>query len=268
MQLPQPLHSSASIWMILRFTVFRTSAVNIAWRGLDRLDLGQGFPDYFSVDLYAILSGAEFFRGISERSLRSLAAACIPKRVDKRVLLFHEGQEGDSLYILAEGIVQLYKSAEDGREVVLRTLQAGEIFGEVVLFESGRYPASAVTLSPCVLLRLTRLQVDCLLAEGEFRADFIAMLMRKQRYLAERILYLTTRDVEDRFFDFLAEQYGRRETYDLPLSKKHVAAAIGTIPETFSRLLLRLKAEGIGSWEGERLSLAPGFWQRRGQKAL
>ena len=220
------------------------------------------------MDAYAILSGAEFFHGISERSLRSLAAACIPKRVDRRVLLFREGQEGDSLYILAEGTVQLYKSAEDGREVVLRTLKAGELFGEVVLFETRRYPASAVTLAPSVLLRLTRLQVDCLLVDPEFRADFIAMLMRKQRYLAERILSLTTREVEDRFFDFLAEQYGRRESYDIPLAKKDVAAAIGTIPETFSRLLLRLKEEGTGSWEGNRLVLAPGFWRRRGQKAL
>jgi CRP/FNR family transcriptional regulator len=252
--------------MILRFMLFRTSALSIPHCRPQRLDLGQGFPDYFSVDAYAILSGAEFFRGISERSLRSLAAACIPKRVDRRVLLFREGQQGDSLYILAEGIVQLYKSAEDGREVVLRTLKAGEVFGEVVLFEAGRYPASALTLAPCILLRLTRLQVDCLLAVSEFRADFIAMLMRKQQYLAQRILYLTTRDVEDRFFDFLAEQYGRRAAYDIPLSKKQVAAAIGTIPETFSRLLLRLKEEGIGSWEGERLSLTPGFWKRRGQK--
>jgi CRP-like cAMP-binding protein len=228
----------------------------------------KDFRIIFPVNAYAILSGAEFFRGISERSLRSLAAACIPKRVERRVLLFREGQEGDSLYILAEGSVQLYKSAEDGREVVLRTLKAGELFGEVVLFEARRYPASAVTLAPSVLLRLTRLQVDCLLADREFRVDFIAMLMRKQRYLAERILYLTTREVEDRFFDFLAEQYGRREAYDIPLAKKDVAAAIGTIPETFSRLLLRLKEEGTGSWEGDRLVLASGFWRRRGQKAL
>jgi CRP/FNR family transcriptional regulator len=215
------------------------------------------------VDAYAILRGAEFFKGISEGSLRSLAAACIPKRLDKRQVLFREGQEGDSLYILAEGSVQLYKSAEDGREVVLRTLKPGELFGEVVLFEARRYPASAVALAPCLLLRLTRLQVDCLLTQTGFRTDFIAMLMRKQRYLAERILYLTTREVEDRFFDFLAEQYGRREAYRIPLSKKDVAAAIGTIPETFSRLLLRLKEQGAGSWEGERLELAPGFWQRR-----
>jgi CRP/FNR family transcriptional regulator len=250
--------------MILRFTVVRTSAPNILRQPQASLDLGQGFPEYFSVDPYAILSGAEFFRGISERSLRSLAAACIPKRLARRALLFREGQEGDSLYILAEGSVQLFKSAEDGREVVLRTLKPGEIFGEVALFETRRYPASAVALAASVLLRLTRLQVDCLLAEPEFRADFIAMLMRKQRYLAERILYLSTREVEDRFFDFLAEQYGRREAYDIPLAKKDVAAAIGTIPETFSRLLLRLKEQGIGSWEGSRLVLAPGFWRGRG----
>jgi CRP/FNR family transcriptional regulator len=242
--------------LMIRFTFF-VPAVNTP-DGSGRLDRVKIWR-LFSV-IRRHLSGAEFFRGISERSLQ--AAACIRAR-GPAVLLFREGQGGDSLYILAEGIVQLFKSAEDGREVVLRTLQAGEIFGEVVLFESGLYPASAITLAPSVLLRLTRLQLDCLLAEGEFRADFIAMLMRKQRYLAERILYLTTRDVEDRFFDFLAEQYGRRESYDIPLAKKQVAAAIGTIPETFSRLLLRLKAEGIGSWEGERLSLAPGFWRRR-----
>jgi CRP-like cAMP-binding protein len=245
--------------------LFRASSCNIARRPPRRLDLGQAFPDYFSVDVYAILSAAEFFRGISERSLRALAGACIAKRVEKRRVLFQEGQEGDSLYILAEGAVQLHKSAEDGREVVLRTLKPGEIFGEVVLFEARRYPASAVALAPSVVLRLTRLQVDCLLADDRFRGDFIAMLMRKQRYLAERILYLTTRDVKDRFFDFLAEQYGEREVYRIPLSKKDVAAAIGTIPETFSRLLLRLKEEGTGSWEEECLTLAPGFWRRRAE---
>jgi len=213
------------------------------------------------MDVHGLLAGSEFFRGISPPSLRSLAAACIPKRVTRRDLLFHEGQEGDSLYILAAGAVQLFKTAEDGREVVIRTLKPGEIFGEVVLFEANRYPVSAAVLADGVVLRLTRLQVDCLLAVDGFRKDFIAMLMRKQRYLAERILYLSTRDVEERFFDFLAEQYGRRESYRVPLSKKDVAAAIGTIPETFSRLLLRLRQEV--RWEGDTLELKPGFWDRR-----
>jgi CRP-like cAMP-binding protein len=215
------------------------------------------------VDILALLRASEFFRGISQGSLRALAAACIPKRLAKRQVLFLEGQEGDSMYILAEGSVQLFKTSQDGREVVIRTLKPGEIFGEVVLFEQNLYPVGAMALQEGLALRLTRFQVDCLLASDEFRRDFIAMLMRKQRYLAERILYLSTRDVEERFFDFLGEQFGRHERYQMALSKKDVAAAIGTIPETFSRLLLRLKQQGTAGWEGKTLTLSAGFWQRR-----
>jgi CRP/FNR family transcriptional regulator len=215
------------------------------------------------VDTLALLQASEFFRGITPNSLHALAAACIPKRLAKGQTLFAEGQEGSSMYILAEGSVQLFKTSADGREVVIRTLKPGEIFGEVVLFEQNLYPVGAIARQPGLVLRLTRLQVDCLLVNDGFRRDFIAMLMRKQRYLAERILYLSTRDVEERFFDFLEEQFGRLERYRIFLSKKDVAAAIGTIPETFSRLLLRLKQQGIAAWEGKTLTLDAGFWQRR-----
>jgi CRP/FNR family transcriptional regulator len=212
-------------------------------------------------DARKLLEESEFFRGISERSIRSLAAICIPKRVDKRQMIFLEGEEGHSMYILAEGGVQLYKTASDGREIVIKTIRAGEIFGEVVLFEQAEYPVSATALEKSLLLRLPRQQIDCLLVTDSFRRDFIGMLMRKQRYLADRILYLTGHDVEQRFMLFLQEQFGRRQDYRISLSKKDIAAAIGTIPETFSRLLLRLKEEGKIRWEGEELRLAEGFWK-------
>jgi CRP-like cAMP-binding protein len=216
----------------------------------------------FPIDIRNLLENSGFFRGISEKNIRALAAICIPKTVDKRKILFLEGEKGHSLYILAQGAVQLYKTTADGREIVIKTVRPGEIFGEVILFEKNLYPVSAVTLEKGLLLRLPKLQFDCLLASDSFRRDFIGMLMSKQRYLTERILYLTSHDVEERFFYFLEEQYGRREEYRVSLSKKDIAAAIGTIPETFSRLLLRLKQEGTISWEGERLSLIEGFWSR------
>jgi len=213
-------------------------------------------------DTHKLLKESHFFSGISERSIRSLATICIPKRVDKRELIFLEGEEGNSIYILAEGSVQLYKTATDGREIVIKTIRAGEIFGEVVLFEQNEYPVSTVALEKSLLFRLSRQQIDCLLVTDSFRRDFIGMLMRKQRYLADRILYLTGHDVEERFFFFLQEQFGRRQEYRISLSKKDIAAAIGTIPETFSRLLLRLKEEGKIRWEGDNLHLAEGFWER------
>ena len=215
-----------------------------------------------SFDPHRLLKKADFFNGISDGSIRSLAAICIPKRVEKRKFIFLEGDEGHSLYILAQGGVQLYKTAADGREIVIKTVKPGEIFGEVVLFEENEYPVSAVSLEKSLLLRLPKQQIDCLLISDSFRRDFIGMLMRKQRYLADRILYLTGHDVEERFFYFLEEQYGRKGEYRIPMSKKDIAAAIGTIPETFSRLLLRLKQEQKLRWEGEKLHLAENFWER------
>ena len=87
--------------------------------------------------------------------------------------------------------------------------------------------------------------------------------MKKQRHLTDRILNLTLHDVEDRFFLFLQEQYGRREVYNITLSKKDIAAAIFTNPETFSRLLQRLRHNNILVWEQKKLTLQKGFWKLR-----
>jgi CRP-like cAMP-binding protein len=46
------------------------------------------------------------------------------------------------------------------------------------------------------------------------------------------------------------------------MTKKEIAGAIGTIPETFSRLLKRLRSKNILEWEKNELVLAKGFWDR------
>ena len=237
-----------------------------------RLDFGQGFADFFNkiwdigflkMDIRRFLEETDFFRDISGLGLRSLAQVCIPKRVMRRQVLFNEGQEGYTMYVVAEGMVQLFKTASDGKEVVINTLGAGEIFGEVVLFEESRYPVGARVLEKGLVLLLPRRQIECLLESDDFRRDFIGMLMRKQRYLAERILNLSAQDVEDRFFEFLRDHFGATEEYTLTMSKKDLAAAIGTIPETLSRLILRLRKDGRIRWEGRKLTLPEGFWDDR-----
>ena len=83
------------------------------------------------------------------------------------------------------------------------------------------------------------------------------MLMRKQRYLADRIRQLSTANVEERFFNFLRDQYGADEEIEVAISKKQIAAAIGVTPETFSRLIRKLTREKKLSWTGKRLRLEP-----------
>ena len=76
-----------------------------------------------------------------------------------------------------------------------------------------------------------------LLHDERFRNDFISMLMKKQRYLINKIRDITTLDVEERFIRFLEEQYGRKQEYRILIPKKNIALAIGTTSETFSRIL-------------------------------
>ena len=102
-----------------------------------------------------------------------------------------------------------------------------------------------------------------LLEQSAFRNDFIAALMRKLRYLSDRIQFLSSFDVEERLRLFLREHFGAGERIECRLSKKDVAAAIGTTPESLSRLLLRLKEEGLLAWQLDVITVTARFWQDR-----
>jgi CRP-like cAMP-binding protein len=211
------------------------------------------------IELY--INQSPFFKGLSEANRNELAAIGNIKEVKKRDYLFHEGEKGGSMFLLAGGNIQLHKNTEDGREVVIRVIKPGDVFAEVVLFEKDRYPVSARAVTHADVLVFPREGIHRLLAEEGFRNDFIAMLMAKQRYLAERIQELTTKDVEHRFFTFLRSQYGEHELIKTPLSKKDIAAAIGTTPESLSRLIQRLHEDKVIDWQGKEIRILTTPWK-------
>jgi CRP-like cAMP-binding protein len=217
-------------------------------------------------ELTAALGRCDLFRGLSESSRQMLAAVCAAVVLRKRQALFAEGQKGQSAYCLISGGMQLVKTTPSGREVVIRTVAPGELFGEVVLFEKDRYPVSAVALRRSRVCRIPRGPFLDLMGQGAFSREFVASLVRRLRYLVDRILYLTAYDVEQRFVQFLRHNYGERSQYAPPLSKKDLAAAIGATPETLSRMILRMTREKKLSWKGKALRLRPDFWDRQKER--
>ncbi|MBD3392961.1 MAG: cyclic nucleotide-binding domain-containing protein [Chitinivibrionales bacterium] len=210
-----------------------------------------------------ILARTTLFDRISRQSREALAAICLPATFNKRQVLFLQGDKGEYIYVLIAGGVQLSKSAPDGREIVIKVVKAGEMFAEAILFERDRYPVSAVALKTSHLYKIPKLQFSCLLQDEAFRNDFLGNLFEKMRFLADQIEYLTSHDVEDRLFLFLEEQFGRKTRIVPNMSKKDVAAAIGATPETFSRLLLRLKNAGRLSWEGRTIVVSADAWKKQ-----
>ncbi len=207
------------------------------------------------------LKASTYFQGLSDKSRKALAEICIPKNISKKQILFLEGTSGHAIYHCVSGNLQLFKTTGDGKEIVIKTVKPGELFAEVILFEQDSYPVSARALTSGQVYVLPKIQIHCLLERPDFRNDFISMQMKKQRYLANQIKYLSTHDVEERLFLFIKEMFGEKETIELKLSKKDVAASIGTTPESLSRLLLRLKQENKLEWNDKTLKINHNVWK-------
>jgi len=207
------------------------------------------------------LQKSELFSGLSHIHRDEIRQSGKEFTLEKGKTLFFEGESGQSFFILLEGSIKLFRNSEDGREIIVRILTGGEIFGEVVLFVNESYPVSSIALEQSVLYSISRTAFLRLMEKESFRNEFISVIMKKQRYLSNRIHYLSAYDVEERFFKFLLENYGEQQRYVINLSKKDLASAIGTIPETFSRLISRLKKRGLVQWDKKDLILKENFWK-------
>jgi CRP/FNR family transcriptional regulator, dissimilatory nitrate respiration regulator len=213
------------------------------------------------MNIISQLEKASLFRGLSHKHLETLGTIALPKAVPKKKILFWEKEEGHFVYLLCFGLVRLYKTDRNGREIDIKLVKPGEVFGEVILFEQRTYPVSAVAVRECDILLLPRNDILCLLQNSEFRDDFIGMLLKKLRYLTGKIYHLTTGDVRERFFLFLTEHYGEKKEYYIPMTKQDMAKAMGTNPETLSRLIAQLKKEGVLTWEGKKIIMADGLFR-------
>jgi len=211
-------------------------------------------------DMLRMLDFTEMFGGLSEESKIVLSKIAIPKTIQKGEILFNEADTGFALYVLGSGSVQLSKAETEDKEVVVKIVQPGEVFGEVILFEKDSYPVTAVALKMSNIFILPKKQFISLLDNSDFRNDFIRFLMHKQRYLTERLMQVQSYEVDQRFFLFLKKHFGEKTKIVPGISKKEMAAAIDTTPETLSRLLFRLKQQDLLRWEGAEITVSKNYW--------
>ena len=208
-------------------------------------------------NIIGYLREIEIFENLPKDILNRLAAICRRKRFSKKEIIFLEGTPGQAIYYCVKGFVQLYKSDKEGRETVIKVIRKGELFGEVILFEKEHFPVTAIALQSTELIVIPKSEFLRLLDDDDFRNQFIGVLIKKQRYLVEKIRSLTAIDIEERIYNFLKEQFGETLVVRPDLSKKDVAAAIGTVPETLSRVLVRLKSEKKLFWDHHQIKMDP-----------
>jgi len=205
-----------------------------------------------SLDVRAFLESVPLFRGAPERALEVAASVVRYRAFDGDTLLFQEGDVGDAVYLLADGLVKLSKVDLGGHEKTLALLRPPEFFGEMALLGHERRSAAAVTITPtsCYLLFKDDFQ-RMLTAYPAITLNLTSTLAARLRGMDDEAQVLSYKDAQGRVAYVLLRLYrdGVVELLDdrarARLTHQDLANLAGTSRETVTRALKSLESEGL-----------------------
>jgi CRP/FNR family transcriptional regulator, dissimilatory nitrate respiration regulator len=201
----------------------------------------------------ADLKQCPLFAGLKEEEINKVRAIASPKTVGKKGLLFAEGEEAKGFYVVLSGSVKLYKISPEGKEQTLHIVSAPDAFAEAALFLEGSYPAYAEALRESRLLFFPKRDFIRLIEKNpQLSINMIVSLSQYLRRFASLIEELSLKEVSSRIAKYLidlsmrsAKEGGMSKEVELDLSKTQLASKLGTISETLSRTLAKMKSKGI-----------------------
>jgi CRP/FNR family transcriptional regulator len=201
------------------------------------------------------------FAGLEARDLKRLEAIVVLQVLERGESLFFEGELSEGFFAVAEGLIKVYKVAPEGREQVLHLVGPGQTFAEASLFGDGRYPASAEAAQPSRLWLIPKGPfLKFLQADPEVSIKLLASMATWLKRLSHLVETLSLKNVEARLAQYLlarAHEECRLTEEGLVLAldseKKMIAARLGTISETLSRSLKKLKDKGLIREEGSNI---------------
>jgi uncharacterized membrane protein len=103
-----------------------------------------------------LLARIPMFEGLRAEDLQALARSLVEKRFPAGQLIINLGDLGTSMFIVAQGHVNIHLPGEASRRISLKDITEGEYFGELALFDDKPRSASAVATTDAVLLELDR----------------------------------------------------------------------------------------------------------------
>ena len=140
------------------------------------------------LDGRVMLGSIGVFEGLSRRELDLLHAITGTKRLRAREVLFRKGDPGSALYGVLRGRLRVFSSGPDAKELVFRFLEAGDVLGEVALFDAQVRSATVEAVEQCELLSLQRRDLIPFLEQHPRVAiKLAAVLARSLRELSQRV---------------------------------------------------------------------------------
>jgi CRP/FNR family cyclic AMP-dependent transcriptional regulator len=217
-----------------------------------------------------VLAKAGLFQGVSAEDAEALAAQFEYQEFPRGAVVFHEGEPGDSLYIVLAGKIKLGRRTADGRESLIAVMGPSDQFGELSTFDPGPRTATAQAVTDARLARIPKAALRSWIATRPNIAEqLLRVLARRLRRTNNHLADLIFTDVPGRVAKQLLQlshKFGTveggqlRVTHDL--TQEELAQLVGASRETVNKALadfaqrgwLRLEGKSVVILDRERLA--------------
>ena len=215
------------------------------------------------LDIPHLLAALPLFSALGADDIAHIAAGTRERRLEKGAVLFHRGDAPKGFFMLVEGQVKLAVSSPQGNEKIVEVIGPGQSFGEAVLFLERPYPVLAQALADSVLLHVSRAALFELLEQDpHFARRVLAGMAIRLHGMVRDVEAYSLRSSAQRVIGYLLQLADAAGPADgaplrvsLPTSKQVLASRLNLTPETLSRILGELAAQGLLTVHGRDIVL-------------
>ena len=200
-----------------------------------------------------LLVNSSLFHNVSPAALESLARYAKIKSYKTREEICRRGELGSQIYVIARGKVSLHTDSDDGKELGFGFLGAGDIFGEIAVFDGGERTATVKAIEPTEILIIEKRDLIPFLQKNPTVAiQLLATLAQRLRKTDEHFEDIIFRNLPGRLakkFIDLAQKYGQEVDggiyINLKLSQGEIGKLTGTTRESVNKQMRAWEADGL-----------------------
>lgn len=217
--------------------------------------------EFKTIALVNTLRSCQLFTGLPQADLEQIAAVTVVKSLEKDEYLFHEGDAAIGFYIVQRGAVNVHRVNAAGKEQIIHVFRTGDSFAEVALASPTGYPADARALEATQVLLVRKEGILALLKrQPELALRMLGSMSSHLRVLVGQLEDLTLKDVETRLANWLVKRCpasvgDKPVQIELKMTKRVLAAELGTVSETFSRTLAKFREQKLVAVKGRTVSV-------------
>jgi len=199
---------------------------------------------------HKIIASLQLFSGIAESTVSKIISQSKIIEFEKKSFIFREGEKAIFLYIVLKGWVKVFKSTEEGDEMILQMLSSGDSIMESIIFLSSVFTVNGQAVEDVAILAvpIEMLERD-LTKTCRLAFNFISNMSNSSLHLIRQVQNYQLKSADEKIGRFLLKLHVENNFVDntikLPYKKNIVANYLGMSGETLSRGLKTLKQRGI-----------------------